>query len=73
MELIPPHFLSGIGGRGRGDHAADHVLRVVDRRLDMLDGQRNLVSELWQLQMDADCRCMLRILHLKCGSDRRIC
>ena len=31
-------FFKWYRGKGRGNHAADHLLRVVDRRLDMLDG-----------------------------------
>jgi hypothetical protein len=38
----------------------------------VLDGQRNLGSELRRPQVDAACRCMLRILYLKRCSGRRI-
>jgi hypothetical protein len=75
QELISAPFLEcylkrqGIGG----NHATDHLLRAVDRHLAMLNGQRNLRSELWRPWISADCRCMLRIRLLKRGSGRRIC
>jgi hypothetical protein len=50
----------------------DQGLRAVDRHLAVLDGQRNLGSELRRPQVDAACRCMLRILYLKRCSGRRI-
>src|SRR5215813_2976424 len=61
------------GKRDGGNHATHHLLRPVDRHLDMLDGQRDLGSELWRPQLDAGCRWMRCILHLKCGSGRRTC
>jgi hypothetical protein len=73
VEPLPPHFLSGIGEGTGGNHATHHLLRAVDRHLAVLDGQRNLGSELRRPQVDAACRGMLGILHLKCGSGQRIC
>jgi len=68
-----PHSLSGIeASEIGGNHATHHLLCAVDRYLDMLDGQRNLGSELRRLQMDADCRWMHCILYLKRCSGRRI-
>jgi hypothetical protein len=76
QELISAPFLECYlkrAGDWGGNHATDHLLRAVDRHLAMLNGQRNLRSELWRPWISADCRCMLRIRLLKRGSGRRIC
>jgi hypothetical protein len=70
--LLMPPFLEWYREGTGGNHATHHLLRTVDRHLAVLDGQRNLGSGLWRPQVDAACRCMLRILRLKRCSDSRI-
>ncbi len=52
---------AGIGG----NHVLHHLLPVAARHLDMLDGERNLASELCRLRIVAGCRWMHRRLRLK--------